>query len=378
MRIGVLARLMTSAGSHRNAGISRYSARLLDAWLRDPGEHRFEVFVRSDFEVPESWRRPEVRFHRVFRPIKGYNFLVEWLLAPMLGRRMGLDVWFSTAQFLPMGRRIPRVAMVHDLTPFVVPEFFDHGVRWREQKLIARTCRLADRLVANSESTKADIVARFGIDAGRVAVTPLGPGNDALDAVQEPVPRPDVGFARYALTLGTLEPRKNVARLVRAFARLAGRPQYADVGLLVAGGKGWQTSEVFDVVAASGLGERVRFLGYVDDADLVPLVRHSDAFVYVSLYEGFGLPILEAMLMRAPVVASDHPAHAEVGGETVDYCRADDEEDIARALGARLDAGRDEERIAAAYARAQGFTWERCAELTLAALEDAVAGSRAV
>lgn len=369
MTIGVLARLMTSDRSKANAGISRYATRLIEQWALSAEQHRFHLFVRPDFEVPAAWRRPHMTFHPVYKPIKGYGFLVEGLLLPMLERRLGLDAWFGTAPFLPARSRIANVCMIHDLTPIVLPEFFDKDVNWREQKLLHRAARVADCLVANSVSTRDDIVHYLSYPSENVIVTQLGPGNLPVGSGD----RPTTAFGRYLFTLGTLEPRKNLARLVDAFARVAAEPEFRDVGLLIAGGKGWGETDLGARLNSPELSGRVQLLGYVPDEALPGIFGHATAFVYVSLYEGFGLPILEAMLMNCPVVASDHPAHIEVAGEFMERCQATEVDSIAEALRQALRRPRDSKRLAAAQARAQTFTWGRCAELTLGAIEQAVA-----
>jgi glycosyltransferase involved in cell wall biosynthesis len=166
-----------------------------------------------------------------------------------------------------------------------------------------------------------------------------------------------VPYDRYFFALGTLEPRKNLVMLFEALALLP-----SDVCLAIAGGKGWKDSPIFARIEELGIAHRVAFLGYVPDADLPKLFARAEAFVFPSLYEGFGMPVLEAMLAGSPVLAADRPAMREVGGDAAQYFDPESPEDIARALHQPLDRT---QMVHRGLARAGTFTWETAATKTL-------------
>jgi glycosyltransferase involved in cell wall biosynthesis len=169
-----------------------------------------------------------------------------------------------------------------------------------------------------------------------------------------------------------LEPRKNLTGLVKALDILRSDPMFADVKLMVAGGKGWKYQQVFDLVETLGLQDAIRFLGYVPDENLPALFARCEAYVCASITEGFGMPVLEAMIAGAPIVASNGGAIPEVAGDLARYFDPTDPGDIARALREQLLSTDREQKVADGFERAKKFTWERCAQLTIEGIERAV------
>jgi alpha-1,3-rhamnosyl/mannosyltransferase len=225
---------------------------------------------------------------------------------------------------------------------------------------------VADRIIAVSHATKDDVVKHLGVDPERVAVVPL-----AVDASFRPLPRADVdaalaplGLAHggYLLFLGTREPRKNLGRLLDAVIRAG-----ADVGpLVLAGADGWGTDELRPRIAELARQGRVRPLGYVPEALRPPLLSGARVFVYPSLYEGFGLPPLEAMASGTPVITSNVSALPETVGEAALLIDPLDVDALAGAIRRLWDDAtlRGELRVRGLM-RARDFSWERTARLTL-------------
>jgi glycosyltransferase involved in cell wall biosynthesis len=240
-----------------------------------------------------------------------------------------------------------------------------------ERATISRAVRRSAKLICVSQATERDLVALFPAAAGRTTTIPLAVSQD----LQREPPASDLEDVRrrlelpesFILATGTLEPRKNLPRLIQAHARIGDAPP-----LLLAGPKGWQLAD-----ALAGAGERagaVRQLGYVSDADLAALYRLCTVFAYPSLYEGFGLPLLEAMSCGAACVTSNRSSLPEVGGDAVAYADPTDADSIASAIE-RLLASLDEraELGRRAGARARTFSWGRTARETVAVLESLVA-----
>jgi glycosyltransferase involved in cell wall biosynthesis len=363
MRVGVSASYMRSEQSARNAGISRYSRNILDALFAHAPDVEFEVFVHEGYSIEPAWKAlPGVRFHAVVPEAREKRGIWEHFKAAGIARRLGCDVWFSTSHMIPFQRSLRRVPFVHDLIALRYPELFGRKQATYLRFALRYACKKTDHVLTNSEATKADICATFGVGAERLSVTPLGPGNpiarvDPSAVSDDALARLGLGPDPYYFTLGTLEPRKNLARLFEALA-LVERPSI----LAVAGGKGWKDSPIYARLEQLGIADRVRFLGYVADEDLPGLFARCEAFVFPSLYEGFGMPVLEAMLAGAPVLASDRPAMREVGGAAAVYFDPESATDIARALSTPLDR---EAMIAEGLRQASRFTWPAAAQGTL-------------
>lgn len=367
MKIGVSALLLRTEGGFQKAGICRYIIRMLDDFAANAPDDEFWIFVPHDVDLPEEWTsRPNFHFERVV--IKNRLHRVWWEhSAPRQWVRLrGLDLWFSTAQCTPFACGAPRATMVHDLIPILFPQFFSWQMAAYQRWTLKHSCRAAELVLTNSEATKADIVRIYGTLAEKIVVAPLGPGNTPSPVPRESVTEKDlarleVPFDRYIFTLSTLEPRKNLGKVFEALKEL-------DFGLVVGGAKGWKDSGIFETLKLLGVEDRVKFLGYVQDEDLPALFARSEAFVYASIYEGFGIPVLEGMLMGTPVATSDQPALQEVGGDVAQYFDPENPSDIARIVGQVINDPDREGRIRRGFERASLFTWAKCGEITRTAL----------
>ena len=272
--------------------------------------------------------------------------------------------------------------MVHDLIPVLHPEFFPWQMALYQKWTLKHSCQRAEIVLASTKATQDDIAAHYHTPAKKMRITPLGPGNVPERTERSKVSKDDlaklhVPFSRYFFTLSTLEPRKNLTRLFEAMEIVAKEPELGDVGLVVAGAKGWKEAGIFTKLEASGIADRVKFLGYVDDNDLPKLFAACEAFVYPSIYEGFGLPVLEAMLFGAPVLTSSQAALMEVGGSIARYFDPLSTSDIAQTMISELKEPRDRSKLlAAGFERASHFTWDDCASKTLIAFREALKGVR--
>lgn len=374
VNIGISASFMRSEATFRNAGISRVARQLVDALVRsaEPDE-RYHLFLHEGYAGSEGWDRlPQVTLHPIVPEPREKRALWEAFRAPRVARSLGIDVWFSTTHMLPLGRSLPRVPFVHDLIAVKYPELFGWKQALYLKWALKYACTRSTRVLTNSEATKVDIVATYGTSPDRIVVSGLGPGNvfarlDPASVSDEELQALGLPWNRFLLAIGTLEPRKNLSRLLQAMPLLAD----SDLGLAIAGGRGWKESAIFTQVQELGIGDRVAFLGYVEDADLSRLLARTEAFVFPSLYEGFGMPILEAMLAGAPVLASARPAMEEVGGNVARYFDPADPAAIASAIS---EVTSDPELVRsmreAGPIRAEQFTWQRAAAITRATLRE--------
>jgi glycosyltransferase involved in cell wall biosynthesis len=300
---------------------------------------------------------------------------------PLVTLRRAIDVLHVTYNAPPLSL-CPTVVTIHDISFEHYPQFFsprDYAVL---KTLVPMSARRAARVITVSQHARREIVERYGIPAERVAVTYEAAAEQfrpVVDPLLQQAVRSKygIGAARYLLALGNLQPRKNIGRLVEAFAQIAGE-QGADenLRLVVAGKAQWRESDIFGAVQQAGLAERVVFPGYVDDADLPALYSAAEAFVYPSLYEGFGLPPLEAMACGAPVICSNAASLPEVVGDAAVLVDPTDTPALARALASVLASPEQQEALrSGGLRRAALFSWDRCASETLAEYAR-VAGSR--
>lgn len=343
-------------------GIGAYVQGLVSELLRDPRGADVRLLVSRSARLPAEWAAAAVS--RSALPTR--LLYASWNVARRPAVR-GVDVVHATALVVPPAERL--VATVHDDVvdhlPELVPGFWRRLYR-RGLRIVLREARV---LCANSEATKARFVERYGIDPARVVVTPpapsVAPGSDEDPSVLE---RFGIS-APFVLNVGTLEPRKNQAALVRAFAA-ADLPSYR---LVIAGAEGWGTAEVRRAVEASGAAGRVVITGRLRDAELAALYARARAFAFPSRYEGFGMPLLEALAFGVPAVASTDAALVEVAGDAALTVDATDEEELAVALHriSTDDALRERSRVAGRE-RAARYTWARTAEETVAAWRQAM------
>ena len=275
-----------------------------------------------------------------------------------------IDLLHAPDFTLPPVRKGTRTILtVHDLSFVRAPETATPGLRAYLNQVVPRSVARADHILADSEATRQDLIDLYDTDPAKISVLYSGvearfrPIADVerLQAVRE---KYGIGNGPYLFSVGTVQPRKNYARLAEALHRL-NRP---DLKLVIAGGKGWLNDDLYRTVQTLGMEEQVRFLGFADDADLPALYNGAEVFAYPALYEGFGLPPLEAMACGTPVVTSNVSSLPEVVGEAGLVVEPTDVEALAFALARALDddelRGTLRER---GLARARLFTWERAA-----------------
>jgi glycosyltransferase involved in cell wall biosynthesis len=368
--VGVNAHLLSLDKGYRSAGINWYVYNLLHHLPDvDPGvgytvylsERRYRARAGIQLQFSQ-WptHRPPVRI------------LWEQVVQPWAVRRAGIDLVHGPAYVGPLASRCPFVVTVHDLSFLRYPQSFralnrlylTYGTRWSVQR--------AQRVIAVSESTKRDLVRQYGLSPAAVDVVYNG-----VDPSFRPLPAAEVAAfragrdlpERFVLFVGTLEPRKNVVCLIEAYARLPeARPP-----LVLVGGKGWLYDEIFARVEALALGGAVRFAGYVPADELPWWYNAATVFVYPSLYEGFGLPALEAMACGTPVITSTASSLPEVVGQAGLLVDPADVGALTAAMEQLLgDAAMQDNMRAAGLAQAQNFSWQRAAAETVASYRQAL------
>jgi glycosyltransferase involved in cell wall biosynthesis len=364
LTIGIDARSATEVGAGRGR-VVRELLRALAA--REHDNNRYILHARQQWTDPALDRALDGRFS--WRLSEARNPFWH-LLAARAGSRE-CDVFLSSNSYLTTWfASIPSVPIVFDLVTFEPAMQPNRVSAVIERIALPPAVRRASGFLAISQATADALTKRFPAAAGRTTVASLGvtPALSAdLDA-EEAATLPPPGFV---LSVGTLEPRKNLPRLVAAFRELDEDLRRSHP-LVVVGAMGWQTGETLE--ALRSLGDGCVMLGHVSDEALAELYRRCAVFCYPSLGEGFGLPVLEAMAAGAAVLTSDTSSLPEVGGETVAYADPYDVREISMQLESLL---RSPERRAElgelARERAELFSWERFAEVTLEALDRTVA-----
>ena len=383
VRVAIDAR---QAAAPRPSGVGEYTLQLV---RRMPGVRPDWSFVAWYLDARRPLRRdrfgaaaPNLRERAVPIPSRLFARTAGALEAPRVEWFGGFDVLFAP-NFVPPPTRASRIVLtVHDLAFRLDPDGAPAGTRvWLEG--LPRALDRASRVLVPSECTRRDLLRAFGVDAGRVRVTPLGVDRDRYrPARPERVAEARARFGiegPYVLFVGAIEPRKNLPLLVRAFARVAPGPSAAPRLVIAGSGVSWNPEgperlsraleEVPDPVAA-----RVTVTGYVGPDAKVALLTGAEALVFPSTYEGFGLPVLEAMACGTPVLTSNTSALSEVAGDAALRVDPADEQAVAAAMEDLLvDGALRVAHRAKGLARAAEFDWDATAELTARAIEEAAA-----
>ncbi len=352
------------------AGTAVYATRLLEALHKLHSGDVFEVFAVNQHRDMGAPRKLRTRLDTLYRDIIWTHGMLPWRVS-----RANVDLLHMPANVAPMRAPVPTVVTVHDTTVLSMPERFTTWHRHYSRLVMPLSVRSAARVITNSEATKRDVVRVFGVSEDKVTVTHLGVAEAfrRFSTCEIEDARARLGLDDFVLSVCTLEPRKNIVGLLSAYALL--RERGARIPLVHAGALGWMYGEVMETCRKLGIGDYVRFLGPVSLDDLVALYNLASLFVYPSFYEGFGLPVLEAMSCGCPVITSGTSSLPEVAGEAAILVDPHDVNQLANAMQEALeDSALAQDMRERGLKRARLFTWERCAQETMAAYERVVVG----
>jgi glycosyltransferase involved in cell wall biosynthesis len=324
------------------------------------------------YHVGRAWRGParHLRFHRLVTPSPWIRLAVD---LPARSIRDRLDV-LHTTYTAPLWAKCPLVLTVHDISYVAHPEWFSP----RDLRVLSRTVpwsmRKAERVITVSDLCRAEIIEHYRLPREKVVCIPnaAGPAAQPISEVEARDAISSLGLdskRNYVLAVGNLQPRKNLVRLFSAFRSLVASG--LDVDLVIVGPEHYRAQDVLD--AAREARNRIRFTGYLSDRQLAACYSLAAAFVFPSLYEGFGIPALEAMAHGVPVVCSQGGALPEVCGDAALYFDPLDVAAMADAIHRVLtDTQLREDLIRAGHAREREFSWRGSAEKTLAVYEEAI------
>jgi len=366
---------------YRNQGIAVYARTLLAYFREMAPDYGVTVspFVSPRAENDANAFAPGPGFvpvnARWLHSHRAWRYGGAWLATRRLRPDVVFSPSFSTLQF-PSGAA--RVVTLHDATPFIMPNFAPLKVIRKMRFALKHAVRNSDRIITISRCSQSDLARVFGIPASSISVIYSGYdaarfNTEATDAAQRQALSARFGLERpYIFHHGFIQPRKNLSRLVQAFRLLAARDSAAKVDLVLAGGLGWRSEELRAEAEAAGSSRgRVLLTGPLSDSDLAVMIKGSALVVIPSLYEGFCLPLLEAMACGVPVIASAASCMREISGDVLRYFDPESVEEIAANMKEALeDAALRRELAERGLARAREFSWRRCAEDTLALLKE--------
>jgi len=343
------------ANVKNRVGIGRYAYEIIRNIYNISTHNSFRVYLPDPplSDMPgesKNWK------YRVVAPKKLWTF-VGLPLALTLDQP---DVIFSPTHYVPRWVNGPKVMAIMDVSYLEFPQMFRRGDLHQLVNWTAYSARVARAIFTISEFSKRAIIKAYNVPEKRVIVTYPGLTMPNVQAQTNL-------YGNYILSVGTIQPRKNFTRLIEAFSKIL--PKYPDLTLVIVGKKGWLYEEILASPKKFGIQDKVKFLDFVADNELSGLYRNSKVFALPSLYEGFGLPVLEAMSYGCPVVVSNTSSLPEIAGEAGIYVDPEDVESIARGLVDALEGKSAEARARAAKAQIAKFTWEKAAKQTLEVLE---------
>ncbi len=377
MHIAVNAHLLSPEPGYRQAGVSTYVEQLLRHMIPlDPGI-RWTIFAAPGVTSARIFDSPpgdNVQWRQSIFPTNSPAARILWeqLAAPGLLTANRPDVLFCPVNIVPLLAPCSTVVTIHDVA-FLRFDTHRPAKRKYLSSMTKRSARRAAHIIAVSQFTRNEVIELLGVDPNRITAIPNGRDSrivpqdaQTIEAYRKRKNLPP----RFLLTIGTLEPRKNLATLLRAYASVKDR---LAMPLLIGGGKGWFYDELFALVRELNLELCVQFLGFVPPDELPLLYSAAHAFVYPSLYEGFGLPLLEAMAAGVPAVSSDAGALQEVVSDAAVCCPATDVQGLADAMvQVTTDHHLRSELRQKGLARSQLFSWDQCSRQTLDVLKSAI------
>jgi len=377
MFIGIDCRAMLGKG-----GIAHYTYNLVKNLLIQDRRNNYVLFF--DAKVSQSLKNIleqsncSIKYFPVVKRKKFFPFIYSHFLIGNFLNKQKLDLFHTPTGSIPLFYKGRAVITIHDLAIYKHPEWFPLG-QWFSKKIVVPwSLKKADKIIAVSRKTKQDIIDFFQVPENRIQVIYEAPslrGDPSFysrQTLQSPKAKPQ-NLGGYALFIGTLEPRKNLIRLLKAFALYCRKYPKKTEKLVIIGGKGWKFEPIYQAVMDLKLKTKVVFTGYVSEKRKIELLKWAKVLVFPSLYEGFGLPALEAMSLGVPVICSNNSALGEISNQAAFLVNPRDIRSIFRGL-ARVLSNKTlrEELREKGLARVQLFSWSKCAQETLKVFQSAI------
>ncbi|MBI2426986.1 MAG: glycosyltransferase family 4 protein [Candidatus Kerfeldbacteria bacterium] len=391
MKIGIDCRTILDPRAGEGAGVGHYTSLLVTYLLQADRDIRrghpesakggrrisynsYVLFFDPHASDTKSFARKNVKIVLFPEEKRHIPFWHSHFVTARTIAREKVDLFHGPANTLPYCYAGKSVVTVHDLSIYAHPEWFPNGQWFTKNVVVPRSLRAAKHIIAVSRATKQEIMNRFTIASGHITVIPEGvalhkqPMKRGARRESEHDFRERLKLGdRYILFLSTLEPRKNIERLIDAFDLVHKDRRFSDVQLVLAGARGWKDEPILKKVIHAKAGPHIRYVGYVDHNDKIDLFKYAEVFAFPSLDEGFGLPALEAMALGVPVVAGSAGALPELVGRSGILVNPQKTKEIAGALQKVLASPALQRELSGkGKRRAAAFTWEKTAKKTLA------------
>lgn len=379
MRIGIDCRTILNPERGEKAGIGHYTYYLVKHLLKVDKKNEYVLYFDYTYPEPREFlNEPNVTVrHFPFSRYKRYlpfgyaHFLITAEL-----KRDRLDVFHAPANIIPYGYKRPSVVTVHDLAIYKHPEWFPEGQDFSKRVLVPSSLQRARKIIAVSQSTRQDVKKIFGVPEAKIKVVYEGLSKEKRVTTQGRVAVQNRYklAPNYVFTVGVLEPRKNLPGLIKAFDAIVNSnwKKWKDWQLVIAGAKGWKYDDTMRAIKDAKCGSCIRYIGYVSHEEKVALMSGASVFAFPSLWEGFGLPVLEAMGMGVPVLSSDVSAIPEVAQGAALLVNPKKTTEIQAGLKELMTSpDRRQELAELGKVRAQSFSWTEVARETLKIYEQA-------
>lgn len=362
------------ANVDKKVGISEYAFRLLVNFSKlSSKDKQFVIYLKKkpNSELPHE---SEYFNYKVFGPTKLWTQFALPLSLFISGKR--LDIFFTPSHYAPRFSKVPTAISLMDVSYLKYPELFAKKDYLQLKSWTEYSVRKASKVFTISKSSKNDILKAYNLEAEKVAVTYPGVKSSVtltpmVYNMKQLVEKYDIAD-KYFLFVGTLQPRKNIVRLIEAFSQID-KDEHKGLQLLIVGKKGWQFDEILSAPEKYGVEKSVKFLDFVTDEELGILYAHAVAYVLPSLYEGFGLPILEAFEHDCPVITSNLSSLPEAAGEAALFIDPESVTEIKKAMQKMLiDSSLRKKLIQEGRKQLEKFSWEKTAKETLSVFEEVV------
>jgi glycosyltransferase involved in cell wall biosynthesis len=370
MRIGIDCRYILNVNHGELAGVGHYTYFLIKYLLEIDKENQYILFFyNKKIKCEEFEKNNNVKcvYFPGLENIGKIPFFYRHIFIPHILKMYKLDVYHNPANIIPFYYFHKSVITVHDLAIYKNANWFPNGQWFSKRFLIPFSIYKAKKIIAVSENTKDDLIKTFKIKADKISVIHEGVEDYNKFTIEEY--KIDTKFKfkdPYFLFIGTLEPRKNLVRLITAFNQFLQKTDNKNFKLVLAGKKGWKYEDIFKTIKNLNLEDKVIYIGYVSLAEKVYLLKKAYCFVFPSLYEGFGLPILEAMNLGLPIITSNVASIPEL---VIDNALLIEPRDINSIKKALLKIANDNrlrvDLIEKGKGIARNFTWQECAKKTL-------------
>jgi glycosyltransferase involved in cell wall biosynthesis len=370
MRIGVNVRLFTNS---QPEGVGRYMYESLKLMTKNNPQHTFVFFFDRNYDSRFIFSDniiPVVIKPKAIHAVLWYIWF-EWRL-PFYLKKYQVDVFLSPDGFSSSRTKVPTTMVVHDLAYLHYPHYFKKATSFFYQKFMPKFLRKAKTIAVVSESTRKDVLSQVAIDPRRTFLTYCAASDEFHPLTVDQVSSVRSKFTNgepYFFFVGALHPRKNIIHLLKAF-ELFCQENDSDFKLVIAGRLAWHSDDIKEAIDCFPFKDRLIYLGSVDSSNLPDLMAASFAVVYPSVFEGFGIPILEAMLCDVPVITSNTSSMPEVGGEAALYADPSKPDQIASQMKRLItEMGLREMLVEKGREQRQNFSWKKVADQLYQAVE---------